>query len=218
MVLDVYVNWQAFGEKREWACQRQFGRFDSWKQQSLSRRLHNSCRYEAFRIKKLSCLLFGAVLVVRFHPFFVLGLTHITSENLCCDFNQAILCCLLLIFLSFIYFCLCPDLPGWIGSLLPKDASPDVVADSPWQIFGCQNGKESFLYDQAFAQLLHSFRPMSFRMGSLCMLIILCPCLTFVCSGLRLFRETTDHHGLKNMVRPLGFFYFFIVETLGTRL
>lgn len=48
--------------------------------------------------------------------------------------------------------------PGWIGSLLPKDASPDVVADSPWQIFGCNN-------------------------------------------GLRLFRETTDHHGFKSMIR-----------------
>lgn len=50
------------------------------------------------------------------------------------------------------------DLPGLIVSLLPKDASPDVVADSPWQIFGCEN-------------------------------------------GLRLFKEATDHHGLKSMIR-----------------
>nr|PNR33495.1 hypothetical protein PHYPA_025439 [Physcomitrium patens] len=55
------------------------------------------------------------------------------------------------------------ELPGWVGSLLSRDssardASPDVVADSPWQIFGCVN-------------------------------------------GLRLFRETTDHHGFKSMIR-----------------
>ena len=28
----------------------------------------------------------------------------------------------------------------WTGALLAKDASPDVVASSPWQIFGCKNG------------------------------------------------------------------------------
>lgn len=35
---------------------------------------------------------------------------------------------------------LVPDLPDWTGSLLPKDASPDVIADTTWQIFGCKNG------------------------------------------------------------------------------
>ena len=39
----------------------------------------------------------------------------------------------------------CPELPeankvDWTGALLAKDASPDVVASSPWQIFGCKNG------------------------------------------------------------------------------
>jgi hypothetical protein len=32
------------------------------------------------------------------------------------------------------------DSRDWTGSLLAKDASPDVVATSPWQIFGCKNG------------------------------------------------------------------------------
>lgn len=33
------------------------------------------------------------------------------------------------------------DSRDWTGPLLAKDASPDVVATSPWQIFGCKNGK-----------------------------------------------------------------------------
>jgi hypothetical protein len=32
------------------------------------------------------------------------------------------------------------DFADWTGSLPSKDASPDVIADSPWQIFGCKNG------------------------------------------------------------------------------
>ncbi|KAH8935105.1 hypothetical protein BDL97_17G012300 [Sphagnum fallax] len=36
------------------------------------------------------------------------------------------------------------DLPDWTGSLPSRDASPDVIADSPWQIFGCKNGLRLF--------------------------------------------------------------------------
>jgi hypothetical protein len=36
------------------------------------------------------------------------------------------------------------DSRDWTGSLLTKDASPDVVATSPWQIFGCKNGLRLF--------------------------------------------------------------------------
>ncbi|CAK9211288.1 unnamed protein product [Sphagnum troendelagicum] len=36
------------------------------------------------------------------------------------------------------------DSRDWTGSLLAKDASPDVVATSPWQIFGCKNGLRLF--------------------------------------------------------------------------
>ncbi|XP_073393165.1 protein ENHANCED DISEASE RESISTANCE 2-like isoform X2 [Physcomitrium patens] len=32
----------------------------------------------------------------------------------------------------------------WTGGLLTKDASPDVVASSPWQIIGCKNGLRFF--------------------------------------------------------------------------
>ncbi|KAH9534586.1 hypothetical protein CY35_17G012900 [Sphagnum magellanicum] len=35
-------------------------------------------------------------------------------------------------------------LADWTGSLPSKDASPDVIADSPWQIFGCKNGLRLF--------------------------------------------------------------------------
>ncbi|KAG0586121.1 hypothetical protein KC19_2G065900 [Ceratodon purpureus] len=36
------------------------------------------------------------------------------------------------------------DMPTWTGAFLAKDASPDVVASSPWHIFGCKNGLRFF--------------------------------------------------------------------------
>lgn len=36
------------------------------------------------------------------------------------------------------------DMPNWTGALLAKDASPDVIASSPWHIFGCKNGLRFF--------------------------------------------------------------------------
>jgi hypothetical protein len=36
------------------------------------------------------------------------------------------------------------DMKDWTGTLLAKDRSPDVVASSPWQIFGCKNGLRFF--------------------------------------------------------------------------
>lgn len=51
------------------------------------------------------------------------------------------------------------DLPGLIVSLLPKDASPDVVADSPWQIFGCENGNFPRLWKTMLNySILHELR------------------------------------------------------------
>lgn len=58
-------------------------------------------------------------------------------------------------------------MPNWTGALLAKDASPDVVASSPWEIFGCKNGTQISSLDLAMVGLLFSMRTSAEMLASL---------------------------------------------------